>query len=84
MIKFAYTILYVADVNKSIAFYETAFGFARKFISPDGDYGELQVGETMLSFASVSLAQTNLKVVSGKAAYQSSLLALRSVLQHWM
>ncbi|RPD43695.1 MULTISPECIES: VOC family protein [Chitinophagaceae] len=61
MIKFAYTILYVADVDKSIAFYETAFGFARKFISPDGDYGELQVGETTLSFASVSLAQSNLK-----------------------
>jgi lactoylglutathione lyase len=61
MMKFAYTILYVADVEKSIRFYETAFGFQRKFIAPGNDYGELVTGETTLSFASVSLAKTNLK-----------------------
>ena len=61
MIKFAYTILYVQDVGKTINFYEKAFGFERKFISPDNSYGELLVGETTLSFASVALANTNLK-----------------------
>lgn len=61
MIKFAYTILYVQDVEKSIVFYEKAFGFNRKFISPDNSYGELITGETTLSFASVELAKTNLK-----------------------
>ncbi len=61
MIKFAYTILYVKDVAKSILFYETAFGFARKFITPDSSYGELLTGDTTLSFASVELAKTNLK-----------------------
>ena len=61
MIKFAYTILYVRDVTKSVEFYEKAFGFARKFVSPDNDYGELLVGETTLSFASTALAKTNLK-----------------------
>src|SRR3954466_12089262 len=61
MIKFAYTILYVQDVNKSIDFYEKAFGFSRKFITPDNSYGELSVGETTLSFASTILAETNLK-----------------------
>ncbi len=61
MIKFAYTILYVQDVRKTINFYEKAFGFERKFISPDNSYGELLVGETTLSFASVALANTNLK-----------------------
>ena len=60
MIKFAYTILYVHDVTRSVTFYESAFGFTRKFISPDNDYGELLVGETTLSFASVSLAGSNL------------------------
>ena len=61
MIKFAYTILYVRDVTRSVTFYETAFGFARKFISPDNDYGELLAGETTLSFASFMLAGSNLR-----------------------
>ena len=61
MIKFAYTILYVQDVTKSVEFYENAFGFTRKFVTPENDYGELLVGETTLSFASTTLARSNLK-----------------------
>lgn len=61
MIKFGYTILYVKDVEESIAFYENAFGFSRKFITPENDYGELITGETTLSFASKKLASQNLK-----------------------
>src|SRR5690242_2746690 len=61
MIKFAYTILYVQDVTQAIVFYEKAFGFTRKFISPDNDYGELAAGDTTLSFASTHLAKSNLK-----------------------
>jgi uncharacterized glyoxalase superfamily protein PhnB len=61
MIQFTYTILYVKDVTKSIEFYEKAFGFTRKFITPENDYAELLVGETTLSFASIILANSNLK-----------------------
>ena len=61
MIKFTYTILYVKDVEKTIHFYERAFGFIKKFITPDNSYGELLVGETLLSFAAVTLANSNLK-----------------------
>lgn len=61
MIKFAYTILYVKDVTKTVEFYEKAFGFTRKFITPENDYAELLVGETTLSFASITLAKSNLK-----------------------
>ena len=60
MIKFSYTIFYVKDVVKSISFYEKAFGFKRKFIAPNNEYGELITGDTTLSFAAVSLAKTNL------------------------
>lgn len=60
MIKFGYTILYVTDVSKSIEFYENAFGFTRKFITPENDYGELATGETTIAFASKELANTNL------------------------
>ena len=61
MIKFQYTILYVEDVTKSIEFYENSFGFERKFITPENDYGELNTGEKTISFASKTLATSNLK-----------------------
>jgi lactoylglutathione lyase len=60
MVKFGYTILYVPDVGKSIAFYEAAFGLQRKFVTPENDYGELLTGDTTLAFASLALAQSNL------------------------
>ncbi|RZJ54074.1 MAG: VOC family protein [Flavobacterium sp.] len=61
MIKFGYTILYVENVEESILFYENAFGFSRKFITPENDYGELLTGETTLSFASKKLAAQNIE-----------------------
>ena len=59
--KFAYTILYVEDVTETIGFYENAFGFIRKFISPENDYGELISGETTIAFASIELGKSNFK-----------------------
>jgi uncharacterized glyoxalase superfamily protein PhnB len=61
MVKLGYTILYVTDVTKSVEFYEKAFDFARKFITPENDYGELLTGETTLAFVSKELANANLK-----------------------
>ncbi|MEO0338261.1 MAG: VOC family protein [Bacteroidota bacterium] len=58
--KFAYTILYVEDVEKTMQFYGDAFGFQKKFSTPEGDYGELISGETTIAFASKTLAQSNL------------------------
>jgi len=59
--KYAYTILYVEDVEKTISFYESAFGFQKKFITPEADYGELISGETTIAFASNSLGNSNFK-----------------------
>ena len=59
--KFAYTILYVSNVTETIAFYEKAFGFTRKFITSENDYGELFTGETTIAFASIALGNANFK-----------------------
>lgn len=59
--KYAYTILYVDNVTETIEFYEKAFGFSRKFISPENDYGELISGETTIAFASTELGNSNFK-----------------------
>lgn len=59
--KFAYTILYVDNVTETIEFYENAFGFSRKFITPENDYGELISGGTTIAFASLELGNSNFK-----------------------
>jgi catechol 2,3-dioxygenase-like lactoylglutathione lyase family enzyme len=48
--RFGYTILYVQDLAATLAFYEKAFGLARKLYM-EGEYGELDTGATTLSFA---------------------------------
>eukprot|EP01012_Entosiphon_sulcatum_P014393 TRINITY_DN19427_c0_g1_i1.p2 TRINITY_DN19427_c0_g1~~TRINITY_DN19427_c0_g1_i1.p2 ORF type:complete len:142 (-),score=23.85 TRINITY_DN19427_c0_g1_i1:24-419(-) len=57
---FTYTILYVPDVQRALSFYEAVFGLSRRFITPDGSYGELSTGGTALAFASEALAESNL------------------------
>lgn len=56
--KFGYTILYVADVERTVAFFESAFGLQRNFIHESG-YGEMATGDTKLAFASFELAKSN-------------------------
>lgn len=52
---FAYTILYVHDVPRSLAFYQAAFGFQLRFQHDSGTYGELDTGPTRLAFSSRAL-----------------------------
>jgi catechol 2,3-dioxygenase-like lactoylglutathione lyase family enzyme len=57
--KLGYTIVYVDNVAATLAFYESAFGFARGFVHASGDYGELVTGETTLAFATIALGQSH-------------------------
>lgn len=58
--KLGYTILYVKDVPRSVAFYEDAFGLSRRFVHEAGMYAEMDTGSTTLSFAANGLAKSNL------------------------
>src|SRR5690554_2325400 len=60
MVKFGYAITYVDEVESTVEFFEKAFDMKRRFIDKDGDYGELDTGETVLAFASHSLGEANL------------------------
>lgn len=55
--RFGYTILYVADVARSLDFYGRAFGFATRFLDETGAFGELDTGTTSLAFCSLDLLQ---------------------------
>jgi uncharacterized glyoxalase superfamily protein PhnB len=54
--QFGYTIVYVPDVQKTVAFYERAFGFTMRFNADDWDYAELETGGTTLAFAAEKMA----------------------------
>ena len=60
-IKYAYTILYVENVKVTADFYEKAFGFKCKFMTPEKDYAELLSGEITIAFASIELGISNFK-----------------------
>jgi lactoylglutathione lyase len=75
VVRFGYTILYVADVTASLSFYERAFGQKRRFLHESTQYGELETGATALAFAAHELAEANLPGVfapSGAAATRPS------------
>jgi lactoylglutathione lyase len=57
--KLGYTITYVPDVAASLAFFERGFGLQRRFLHESGTYGELDTGETTLSFAAHELGDMN-------------------------
>jgi len=60
-IKFAYTILYVENVPKTMEFYKTVLGFEQKILTPENDYGELRSGATTIAFANHELGHSNFK-----------------------
>jgi len=64
-VAFGYTITYVADVAATVRFYDDAFGLATRFVTTEGDYGELETGATTLAFAATTLAATNLDAAGG-------------------
>lgn len=58
---YGYTIFYVDNVPATIEFYKKAFGFERKFVTPEEDYGELSSGATTIAFGSIELGKSNFK-----------------------
>ncbi len=60
MVSFSHTILYVKDIPKALSFYKDAFDISPKFVHESNQYAELNTGQTVLAFASESLAAYNL------------------------
>ncbi|XP_073060606.1 uncharacterized protein [Primulina eburnea] len=55
---FAYTIIYAADVEKSVAFYAKAFGCEVRRLDKSRRWGELHSGNTTLAFTPVKQRET--------------------------
>ena len=64
-VSLGYIIFYVPDVAAAVQFYTEAFGLTARFVTPEGDYGELETGQSVLAFVSNELADTNLAAAGG-------------------
>jgi len=64
-VSLGYTIFFVTDVEETVSFFERAFGFERRMVTPENDYGEVETGTTTLAFVSVELATANLSDAGG-------------------
>jgi catechol 2,3-dioxygenase-like lactoylglutathione lyase family enzyme len=60
---FAYTLVYVADVAASLAFFERAFGLPARFLHESGAYGEVDTGAsgTKLAFVDHATARDSVQ-----------------------
>lgn len=57
--RFSYTIIYVADVEKTLEFYQQAFCLQPHFLHDCKQYAELDTGDVKLAFASNAMADAN-------------------------
>ncbi|KAL3640461.1 hypothetical protein CASFOL_015429 [Castilleja foliolosa] len=58
--QFAYTVVYVKDVAKSIAFYTKAFGYHVRRLDESHRWGELESGQTTIAFTPAKQHETDL------------------------
>ncbi|KAL1323811.1 hypothetical protein HN51_034045 [Arachis hypogaea] len=56
---FAYTVLYVKDVAKSVAFYSKAFGYTVRRLDESHRWGELESGNTTIAFTPLHQHETD-------------------------
>ncbi|XP_038707709.1 uncharacterized protein LOC120002926 isoform X2 [Tripterygium wilfordii] len=56
---FAYTVVYVKDVAKSVAFYAKAFGYNVRRLDESNRWGELESGQTTIAFTPAHQHETD-------------------------
>jgi lactoylglutathione lyase len=69
--KFGYAILYVEDVEATLEFYERAFGFTRRLLTDEKNYGELETGTTRLALAALDFVRGMVPVEIGQSGPNS-------------
>src|ERR1700733_6151222 len=72
--KFGYVILYVDDVEATLAFYERAFGLKQRMLDDQKNYGELETGGTRLAFAANKFVQSMLPLTFAQTGPGSATL----------
>lgn len=58
MMKFAYSIMYVLDVQKALNFYQAVCGLEVRFLHESQQYAEMHTGGTTLAFVSEAFMES--------------------------
>ncbi|XP_074267860.1 uncharacterized protein LOC141591442 [Silene latifolia] len=56
---YGYTVVYVKEVAKSVAFYEKAFGYNVRRLDQSRRWGELESGQTTIAFTPIHQHETD-------------------------
>lgn len=64
-LRFAFVVLYVADLPGTLAFYQDAFDLPARFVHSSGKYAELDTGAVTLAFTQDELSATALADLPG-------------------
>ncbi len=68
--RLGYIIIYVKDIQETVAFYEKAFALKRRFIHESGSYAEMETGSTLLAFVDENLAKDSLSFCPNRSSQQ--------------
>lgn len=80
--RLGYVILYVEDVQKTVIFYEKAFGLNRRFIHESGTYAEMETGTTALAFADEGVVKKSHSFRSNRCQDESPGIEISLVTDH--
>ena len=80
--RLGYVILFVADVPKTLAFYEEAFGLQRRFLHESHQYGEMDTGQTILAFVHEEIPSSSCSFRRNRSIEQAAGMEIAFVVDH--
>jgi len=80
--RLGYVILFVADVPKTLAFYEEAFGLQRRFLHESHQYGEMDTGRTILAFVHEEIPSSSCSFRRNRSIEQAAGMEIAFVVDH--
>lgn len=80
--RLGYVIIYVKDIQETIAFYEKAFGLKRRFIHESGAYAEMETGTTALAFVDEKFVKDSLSFRPNRHSEEAAGIEISLVTDH--
>lgn len=77
-----YVIIYVKDIQETVAFYEKAFGLKVRFIHESGIYAEMETGTTALAFVDEKFVNDSLSFRPNRHSEEAAGIEISLVTDH--
>jgi len=77
-----YVIIYVKDIQETVAFYEKAFGLKSRFIHESGAYAEMETGSTALAFVDEKFIKNSLSFRLNRHSEEAAGIEISLVIDH--